>query len=352
MRKTLRNRRKRLYISDEHKIVVCGAMLLFCFIVLLLAVLFIRGCIEQERAERELQLKLVFDDTYTVRVHNHITGKTEKVKLEEYIYHVIAGEMPVSYNLEALKAQAVAARTYTVQKCRSIMGDSAKCCKRGEWDVCTDSSCCQTWRSTEKMKLTWGRHYAEYALKVYNAVNETKGEILTYSGKPINAMYHSSSGGYTENIEDIYGGDPVPYLKSVKSPGEEAFSDYRSTVKLTLREAAKKLNDEFGTSLTAAQLQKSISITKKSAGGAVISVEIGTKKVTGRQLRHAFSLKSCKFSISFDDKYAIIQVQGFGHGVGMSQTGAGAMAKAGSDYREILHHYYTDVVLEKIGDMR
>ena len=352
MRRSLRNTKKRLYSSDERKVVIYGAMWLFSFVVLLLGVLFIRSCTLQERAEKELQLKLVFDDTYLVRVHNHITNKTETVKLEEYIYHVVAGEMPAAYDIEALKAQATAARTYTVQKCKSIIGDSAKGCKKGDWDVCTDSSCCQTWRSDEKMKQHWGRHYAEYALKIYTAVDETRGEILTFGGKPINAMYHSSSGGYTENIEDIYGGDPVPYLKSVDSPGEENFSDYASTVKLTLRDAAKALNDEFGTKLTAEKLKDNITITKKSSGGAVISAKIGTKEVTGRQIRHAFSLKSCKFSISFDEKHVIISVQGFGHGVGMSQTGAGAMAKAGSSYSEILLHYYTDVTLEKIGDLK
>lgn len=350
MRKTLRKKKKGIRINDERKLVFYGAIWLVAFVVLLLLVLFVRGIIIQAQLERELALKLVFDDTYTVRVHHHDTGETEVVGLEEYIYHVVAGEMPLSYDIEALKAQAVAARTYTVQKCKSIMGDKAKCCGDG-WDICTDSGHCQTWRSTERMRLMSGRRYYEYAMKLYTAVDETKGQILTYNGKPINAMYHSSSGGHTENIEDIYGGDPVPYLKGVESPGEEDFSDYVSTVKLRLSDAAEKINAALGTNLSAHAMSRNIKITKRGTGGAVISMTVDGKEVKGREFRRIFTLKSLNFDISFDNRYAIIKVKGFGHGVGMSQTGAGAMAKSGADYKEILTHYYTDVKLQLIGDL-
>ena len=350
MSKTLRSKR-RGKAPDSRKKFFYGTMWLLGFFVLLFLILIIKSYITMKQDEKELKLLLVFDDTYTVRVHNHRTGDTAEMKLEEYIFHVVAGEMPLRYDIEALKAQAVAARTYTVQKCKSIMGDKAKCCKKGDWDVCTDSGCCQAFRSTEKMHLTWGRHYKEYCIKLYNAVNDTKGQILTYDNKPINAMYHSSSGGYTENIEDIYGGDPVPYLKSVRSPGEEDFEDYRTTVKFGYDELADKLNREYGTGLSRSNLRTGLKITEKTRTGAVLSVQIGDKKVTGRDFRRILSLKSCKYTISFDNKCVIITTEGFGHSVGMSQTGAGAMAKRGSEYDEILLHYYTDVKLQTIGDL-
>ena len=354
MRKYIGNRRKRTKKTKKVTYTAAirdGACFLLTFTVLLITVLSVRTCTRENGATPQPDITLTFNSVYKITVHNHETNTTHVVPLDEYIFHVVAAEMPASYDTEALKAQAVAARTYAFSKSASLFGDNANQCSPGHFDICTDSSCCQSWKSISQLKERWGKDYNLYAKKVYDAVLSTDDLIITYDNKPINAMYHASSGGHTMNAEDVYGGSPVPYLRSVESPGEESYSGYSDTVKFTHSEAAKLINENFGQRLTKNTVRDSFGVLSTDDNGYVYKVRVGDKRVTGRDIRHAFSLKSSNFTIKMTAKYVIIDVRGYGHGVGMSQSGAAAMAANGSRYDDILTHYYTGIQIKSIGSL-
>lgn len=257
------------------------------------------------------------------------------MELEEYIIHVVAGEMPASYAAEALKAQAVAARTFAM---KHINGEAK--CKSGH-TICTDPSCCQACLSTDEMRASWGDSYNTYYQKLYDAVEATRGEVLTSDGKLISALYHSSSGGKTENSEAVFA-VALPYLVSVDSEGEEDSPEYSDEKTFKNTELCELVNKAF----PQANLSKpsdQIDIWGRTDSGRVKLVQLGGTVVNGQQFRTLLKLHSTNFSFKFSKDSVTITCIGFGHGVGMSQCGANAMAKRGSDYHEILEHYYTGV---------
>lgn len=177
-----------------------------------LFVLMLRGCaIARGGYEGDSDAPTADGDDATVSIYNADTDKVYSLPLEEYVLRVTAAEMPASFAEEALKAQSVAARTYTARKMASLGG---KPCGRGGADVCTDSTCCQAYRTREELSEKWGSSADMYFDKLSGAVSATRGVILTYNGKPIEALFHSSSGGMTEDAANVFGGD-APYLKSV-----------------------------------------------------------------------------------------------------------------------------------------
>ena len=247
------------------------------------------------------------------------------MNLETYILGVVLAEMPARFDEEALKAQAVAARTYTLKNC--IAGY-----KHPDGMVCTSSACCQAYKSPETYLAGGGKTAS--VNKVLEAVLATAGQVLVYNGKLIDAAYFSCSGGTTEDAVAVWGYD-VPYLRSVESPGEADTSAYYREYLFTPEEFQKKmsvkLNDGpetwFGT----------VTYTE---GGGVETIEIGGQFYKGTAVRSALKLRSTMFQIHVDNGGITVSVWGLGHRVGMSQYGADAMAKGGSTYREILSHYY------------
>jgi len=307
--------------------------------VCILAVALVRGCLfacaRQEGGEEGPAVGQV------LRVYNAKTKKVMRLDLEEYVVGVVAAEMPVSFEPEALKAQAVAARTYAAR----ALSDP---CAAGR-DVCTDSTCCQSWRSPEEMKKNWGTSYEANYAKVTAAVYATAGEIVTYGGKPIQALYHSTSGGQTEDSEHVFSSS-LAYLRSVESPGEESAARFSAVQAFSLSDFVKKLNKEFSKAkLTVKKAASQVKVLSRFDSGRVELVQVGGAEVTGREFRRALSLNSANFRLKFSDDEVEIETSGFGHGVGMSQYGANAMAKEGADYRRILHHYYTDVDIVSMG---
>lgn len=270
----------------------------------------------------------------TLQVYIHTTGQTVTMELETYLTGVVAAEMPALFETEALKAQAVAARTYVYYRLQN-----GKCGREGA-DICTDSSHCQAWLSQTQQKSLWGEDFSVYQEKIYEAVYGTAGEILTYEGKPINALYHAVSGGQTEDCGAVFA-QSLPYLVSVSSPGEQADANYQSQVSFTKTELARKLNTAFpAAKVTAAGLQSQCKVSSYTDSGRVNRVQLGKTTVSASQLREALGLKSTLFTIQFSGDTVIFSVKGYGHGVGMSQRGADAMAEAGSTYAQILAHYY------------
>ena len=249
---------------------------------------------------------------------------TVEMELEEYLTGVILHEMPVSFQSEALKAQAVVARTYAAKRLDGGKHDNAA--------VCTESSCCQGYTDPADYLANGGTQ--EGVEKAAQAARATAGQVLTYDGQLIDATYFSCSGGSTESAVAVWGND-VPYLQATDSPGEELANHYTDTVTFTADEFAAKTGctasgdpaDWFG----------QITYTD---GGGVDTMEICGKQYEGTSLRQLLGLKSTAFSVSVFGDLITIETHGFGHRVGMSQYGAEAMATGGSTYDEILAHYY------------
>lgn len=264
----------------------------------------------------------------TITVLNS-SGEIIPMHLDAYLIGVVLGEMPTDFHDEALKAQAVVARTYALK--RHTTGQ-----KHPAGAVCTDAACCQAWRSTASYLSNGGTQAA--LEKVTAAVQATSGQVLTYDGKLIDATYFSCSGGKTEDALAVWGTD-IPYLQSVDSPGEENATHYSDTVKFTVKEFANLL----GIGSLSGKWLGSVSYT---AGDGVDTINIAGKAYKGTTIRQKLGLRSTAFSITVVGDSVHILTKGFGHRVGMSQYGAEAMAVGGSDYQTILAHYYPGTELK------
>lgn len=261
-------------------------------------------------------------------------GNRKEQELEEYLIGVVLAEMPASFESEALKAQAVAARTYT-QKAVKTGG------KHGDGSVCTDPSCCQAYLSPEAYLEKGGSQ--ESLEKVRSAVQETAGQCLYYEGELIEATYFSCSGGRTEEAVAVWG-TAFPYLLSVDSPGEENAAYFTDSVTFSVEELEKRLGLEMTND--PADWFEAITYT---AGGGVDTMEICGKTYTGTQLRSHLGLRSTAFTVDISGDVVTFTTRGYGHRVGMSQYGADAMAVQGRTYREILVHYYPGTEIKDIG---
>ena len=261
----------------------------------------------------------------TIRLYKTAEDKIVEMELEDYIKGVVFCEMPASFNIEALKAQSVAARTYTYRKIGQNIHENS--------DICDNPAHCQGFRNGDD---------SEDFKKISQAVEQTKSEVITFEGNIINALYHASSGGKTENVSEVFSGNFVPYLSAVDSPGEELMKDYETRAIFTKKEFVDKLkmiNNDF-------IFDNCIKILGRTEGGSVAKVQIGNSEFLGTQIRKIFNLRSSNFNIKNDDINIEFIVKGYGHGVGLSQWGAEAMAREGKDYREILAHYYQGTKIE------
>lgn len=275
----------------------------------------------------------------SIKVWDSEKGKVEKVSFEEYVCNVVASEMPSTFEKEALKAQAVAARTYGMAKIIKFQEHEPE--EHPGAPVC-NSTHCQVYKDKKTLvKLheeDWEKDGYE---KVLEACKETEGEMLYYEGQLVmQPLFFSSSGGYTENSEDVFSNE-YPYLVSVASPYEEGASHSNEQKNFKLKEIEEKLNQAFNDRNTGDLNKTTIKILSRTAGGRVDKIQIGNSTYKGTEVRNALGLSSAMFSISFADDKVIFTSSGYGHGVGMSQYGANGMAKEGKNYKEILTHYYT-----------
>jgi stage II sporulation protein D len=278
--------------------------------------------------------------------------RIEELPLEQYIRGVVAAEMPIEFELEALKAQAIAARTYIVR--RYVEKDFSNVPVAGAW--VTDSVQHQAYLTEKQMEEKWSKSPDKLAnlKKLNRAVQETKGIIITYNGLPILASYFSTSNGYTENSED-YWTVKLPYLRSVESPGEEILSPkYITSKSYSIAEVIRKL-DVAAIPVSTRQATASRVITMKvlerTDGNRIKRIQVGNKVLSGREVREGLDLGSTQFAWRAKGNTIEFTVYGSGHGVGMSQWGAQAMAKDGRKAREIISHYYKGVSIEKIHNL-
>ena len=311
------------------------AALLFALPVFTVTV--VRGQRASEQPEEPIHLLPPgeIDSARTLRV---LDGDTvTEMSFSDYLQGVLRAEMPASFQEDALRAQAVAARTYTYYKMSSggNHGDTA--------DICTDHTCCQAFLGKDRAADNWGKNAERYEAKIENAVSATDGQVMLYGGAPILAVFHSSSAGETWNSGEVWAQD-LPYLQSVSSPEGEGVPNYYSTVELTEAEFREK----FLAARPEADLSGPASGWIRDPvmdGVHVESVTIGGVSVSGPSVRSIFGLRSASFTAEAGDGKITFYVTGYGHGVGLSQYGANAMAEAGSTWREILEHYYTGVTI-------
>lgn len=263
------------------------------------------------------------EETIQVKVYR-ANGTVLNLGLEEYVVGVVGAEMPASFHIEALKAQAVLARTYAL---RSLKNNTRL----------TDTSSTQNYKSNEELKKLWGSSYSTYYNKIKSAVEETKGVYLTYKGEIIDAVYHSTSNGRTEDAKNVWG-NSVPYLVSVISPYDDINSSYIQDKTFSYEELSEKLGFAIDSDTT-------FEIQSKTEGDRVLELLVDNKVYNGVALRNLLGLRSATFEMEKGEKEVTFTTIGYGHGVGMSQYGANGMAKNGNSYTSILKHYYTGVTL-------
>ena len=253
------------------------------------------------------------------------------VPLEEYLIGVVAAEMPADFEPEALRAQAVAARTYTLY--------CACTGKHADADICTDFRCCQAWKSDDAMREGWGKTYVEKLSRIRDAVESTAGEYLQFAGQAAFTAFHSSSAGFTEACGAIW--SELPYLVSVSSPeGSDTVPNYVSSSSISASELCDTLLLLHPEADFSAPPEDWVGEITRDESGRVSALIIGGAAFTGVKLRELFALRSTAFTLDYADGVFTFTVTGFGHGVGMSQYGANVMASGGANYRAILAHYY------------
>lgn len=283
----------------------------------------------------------VQDDTNNIVIETHIkeekvddmntyikvkrqNGNIETIELETYLVGVVAIEMPALFHNEALKAQAIIARTYTL-----------KAISKGI--ILTDNESTQSYKDNNELRNMWGSNYDNYYTKIKNAVIETKGLYLTYNGNYIEAVYHSTSNGKTENSANVWS-NSFPYLISVESPYDKLNPSFYHEIKISYSEISQKLNMEINSNTE-------FTILELTESNRVKTIQIGNKIFTGLEIRTKLGLRSTDFLIEKQENYLTIRTKGYGHGVGMSQYGANGMAKNGASFKDIIKHYYPGVTI-------
>ena len=268
----------------------------------------------------------VIDNNIYIELYRK-NGVVERIELEEYVIGVVGAEMPASFNMEALKAQAVVARTYAVNNINKN--------KR-----LTDNNSTQNYKSNNELKNMWGNSYNIYYEKIKNAVFSTKGMYLTYNGEVIDAVYHSTSNGYTEDSIYVWG-NSKPYLKSVTSIYDNTNKNFLYSMFLTYETISSKLNNIV-------DMNTEFNVLEKNNSGRIVSIEINGVTYSGVSIRNLLGLRSTDFDIEKNETGINFITRGYGHGVGMSQYGANGMANNGSDFKNILFHYYTGVSINSL----
>lgn len=312
------------------------AVFLYFLVMLGIPALLVRGCAPERRmAEEEsgqlVRLKLT-------------SGGVVRLPLETYLIGVVAAEMPAEFDIEALKAQAVAARTYALLRLRSRASDG----KHPDADLCADPEHCQAWLSPEELRRRWGFfEFSRNYNKVVAAVRATSGEVLVYNGELIDPVYHSSCGGKgTEDAKDVWGKD-IPYLKGVPCKWDPPEKQKRLVASFKIEDVFQRLGIKDA-AVPASKGEGLVRVLERTATGRVSRIEIASQVFRGVDLRKALGLRSTDFTVSVTGDRVTFYTRGYGHAVGMCQYGAQGLAMRGWSYREILKYYYQGAVIKKL----
>ena len=299
-------------------------LIIVTLLVIIIPFLFVKIFVQTN----EIKFKYVTNNI--IRVKNEKTNQITELPFEDYIKGVVAGEMPATFELEVLKAQAVASRSYAMYQMTAT--------KDKEYDV-VNTTANQVYLTDDELKENWKEEYPEKINKIKTAIAETSGEYLTYQGQIVNAMFFSTSVGQTENSEEVFV-SALPYLRSVDSKWDQQSPAYTDTYTFDLKEFYTKLNLPYNQTLT-------IEVTEKTSTGRTKKLKINGQELNGRDFASKLSLRSNYFTVVQNNDKVTITTKGFGHGVGMSQYGANGMAKEGYKYDQILKHYYQNTEIKK-----
>ena len=265
-----------------------------------------------------------------------VGGEVREMDMGTYLVGVVRAEMPAVFEIEALKAQAVAARTYTIYKM-----DNGGSVNHPEADACDDINCCKAYMDTAAAAASWGENASAYEERIQTAVRDTDGQCVLYEGEPVLAVFHSSSAGATMDAASVWSA-AVPYLVSVPSPESgETVPNYYTSATFTISALKSLLLAALPEADLSASPTDWFTNIRQTPGGAVTALDVGGTEVSGNRLRTILGLRSPAFTFSFSGDSVTFTVTGYGHGVGMSQYGANILAADGMDYREILSRYYT-----------
>lgn len=299
-------------------------------IIVILLIPFLIVFFENGYSSKEIKLNYIHN--LNIRVKRNATGVIDQIPLEEYVVGVLAGEMPIYFSEEALKAQAVASRSYALKRIEYS--------KDNEYDV-VDTVMNQVYLDDMYLKEVWGTSYVTNINKLRKVVNETMDEYLDYDGEVIDALFFSTSNGYTEDSEYVFSFS-VPYLKSVKSFWDsETSAAFSTSYTLSLANFYEKLGLNYSDSLN-------FEVLKRSATNRIMLLKINGTEFKGTDVYNRLGLRSTDFNLTQVGSNVVIDMKGYGHGVGMSQYGAEGMAKEGYKYKDILMYYYTGTSLKKI----
>lgn len=326
---------------------------LICLLVILSVILFCINLFQESKREEEQQEEkkkgteeknvIEYKANQTIRVKICKTGEIVAMDINDYLRGVVPAEMPPYYDIEAIKAQAVVARTYTYKRIEAHA--------EGEGiDICDNFAHCQAFYNKEQIIEIWRRKgYSEDTINNYwnnvnDAVVSTQNQVITYKGDLIKAFFHASSPEKTESVSQIWGGENLPYLVSVENQESEEYANRTSTVEISFEDFVNKLKED-DSSRTSILIDncKEAKICDFTTSGRVKNIQVGEFKVSAEKLRTLFDLRSTNFTMDIKENSIVFNVVGNGHGVGLSQVGANFYAKEGKDYIEIIHHYYTGV---------
>ena len=296
-----------------------------------------------EEAKKDETKDFNYNEFSTIRLLHSNSGEIEELGIDIYLLGVLSAEMPASFEQEALNAQAVVARTYTIYTIRNSIG------KHDGADICDNPNCCQAWISKETRQDKWEENLRDdYWKKIELAINTTKGKVIKYEGEVIDAFFHSNSGGITEEPINVWGGTNFPYLQAVQTSGEEVYSQYNSEVILDKNDFIEKIKQKHPNFEIDFSKENCIEIKEYTNSNRVKTIKIGNLELSGVEVRSILGLKSANFQVEINDKEIRFIVKGYGHGVGLSQTGADSMAKQGAKYEEIIKHFYKGVEIDNL----
>lgn len=339
-------------MKNKSHILHLFTFLIFSLTIILFVInLFISHNIKDSKQKENFKdnIDIEYKANQTIRVRISKTGEVIAMDINDYLRGVVPSEMPPSYNMEALKAQAVVARTYTYKKMMSHgEGQDA--------DICDDHNHCQAFYDKDTLFKIWRKKgfseelINEYFSKVNEAVVSTQNQVITYNGEYIKAFFHASSPNRTENIDQIWGGEKLPYLVSVENKEKEDYKNRTSSVEVKFDDFINKLKEKESSRNITENDCKSICINEYTTSGRVKNIKVGECIISAESLRSIFGLKSTDFKIDINQNSIVFNVVGYGHGIGMSQVGADTYASEGYSYIDIIKHYYTGVELKTLDE--
>ncbi len=335
-RRRIKNKFKSVFLKPKRKVEAAALIVLFLIFVVIVILPMFEKPADKEPLEPELPARETAP--FPLKIYDHRQGEIVEMDLEEYLIGVVAAEMPASFHIEALRAQAVVARTYTIQKIQTQRGGD----KHPEADICTDHTHCQAWISTETALGNWDEKGSEYIKKITAAVKSTAGLVATHNEEIIDAVYHSTCGGQTSAAEHVWSGT-APYLVSRDCDYCSHSPWFRKEEEISFDTFRQAFSESGALPVMTGDGIPRIEIIEASTIGRAKSIKVGEKVYNALEFRQKLDLPTTWFDYYYQGNKIYFDLRGYGHGVGFCQYGADGMGKEGKSYEEIILYYYNDI---------